>query len=362
MALIHRVDEKSKDTKALSSKEAPSNLEAVGPGEMLTSEKLELCVGNEVFLEVHFDELNRTRYRTYIRGWEEGKLIILEQPGSAGAALPRKAYPCAVRFFNQGEIWAFYTTILNTASRRVEGLVQVKWPSKVARVQVRRHERVDLNISCSVSLPAGGLMKGSLADLSAGGCSLSLNLQLSKGEQIKLSFSLPEGIMIDKHPAIVRNVADCKQDGYRYGCQFTDTETKDPYGIDYYVARKIAQERGELPPHPLIIVVSRNAEDAVNLQDALGPAGYEVVLAPGVFDLGYHMRASNPTALMLDAGGCDMPPLDVYKLVKKSSGAAALKVALYGGNDALHVQARSAGIALCLPDLAQPEKIKGLLE
>lgn len=333
-----------------------SNATAKGP-EHVCAMELQKClsVGMDVFLDPNPGHHNSKRYQAKVRGWETGRYMILGLAADASVPAVRNGKACVIRFMHEGEVWGFTAIFAEHVASGDYPLVQLYWPTEVARVQVRKHERVVIQTPCVVRLDGGASIQATISDLSGGGCSLLLDKEVAVGATLRLSFRMPDGGKVNERPVIVRNRKAVPGQGMKYGCQFQAAEDKD-HGIELFVARKIAVDRGESAPHPQILVLSRNESDVEAAQQALAGSPYEVVEAAGILDLGYRLRTCAASAILISFEQKELSAIEVLPLIRQSPGLEEIPLFMYGGSS-LHDQAVSMGATICLHDLSETGQI-----
>jgi hypothetical protein len=319
---------------------------------------LEACleVGLNVFLDTQPGSHNATRYPGFVRGWEKGSHIVLGL--QRGAVLPtvRKGKDCVVRFMHEGEVFGFTARFGDAMTDIDFPLLQLHWPHEIARLQVRKHERVPIHISCTLHLEGDQEESGTIGDLSGGGCSIVSSHELPVDTALRISFRMPEGAQVDRRPILIRNSSPIGTSGFKYGCQFQEEKEEDR-DIALFVARKIATDRGEEAPHPQVLVLSRDDEDVQTAQHALHNSLYEVVAASGILDLGHRLKTYNAVGILISHELKELSALDMLTLLKESTAFGEIPLFLYGGDQALRDQAMNKGAALCIEDLANANDI-----
>lgn len=331
---------------------------AMGSDQNACAMALERClkVGMEVFLDASPGSPNSKRFPARLRGWELGHYLLLGL--SAGNAMPvvRHGKECVIRFMHEGEVWGFSAIFAEQGLNGGFPLIQLYWPREVARVQVRKHERVAIQTPCAIALEDGDSLSATIDDLSGGGCSVLVGTELSVGAVLRLTFRMPDGGQVSNRPVIVRNRRPVPGQGIKYGCQFQAVDEKD-HGIQLFVARKIATERGESAPHPQILVLSRNELDVEMVQQSLANSSFEVIEAAGILDLGYRLHSCEAVGILISFEQRELSAIEVLPLIRQSPGMGEIPLFMYGGGTGLRDQALSMGATLCLNDLSEAPRI-----
>lgn len=337
-----------------------AKVSGAGPGASEDSRVLEgmLEVGGQVFLDSRPEGLPSSRQRAVIRGWEPGGYILVARDARRGSAYLRRDQPCVVRLFREGEIWGFHTQVLSNQVYANDRQIQVQWPDEIERIRIRNHDRVSLRAMCRASYPDGSFVEGDLLDLSAGGCRVLLHEDLVIGTPLYLSFALPAGNEVENRLATVRNRRPAPKAGVIYGFQFADIEDSERHGIDLFVARQLAGQRGEESPHPQVVLCSPNREDLRRLRGALQALGTEVIAAGTLLQLGRALDSGRTVALLVNTEQPRLPALEICLAVKEDVKTRDIPVIIYGGGAEADNQYRASGAYTCLAGL---EDLAGLL-
>lgn len=319
---------------------------------------LERClkVGMEVFLDASPGNPNSKRFPARLRGWELGHYLLLGLLPGGAVPVVRQGKECVIRFMHEGEVWGFSAIFAEQGLNAGFPLIQLYWPREVARVQVRKHERVAIQTPCTIELDNGTNCGATIDDLSGGGCSLLLDVEFAVGAILRLTFRMPDGGQVSRRPVVVRNRRSVPGQGIKYGCQFQAVDDKD-HGIQLFVARKIATERGESAPHPQVLVLSRNELDVEMVQQSLANSPFEVIEAAGILDLGYRLHSCEAVCILISFEQRELSAIEVLPLIRQSPGMGEIPLFMYGGGTGLRDQALSMGATLCLNDLSETSRI-----
>lgn len=324
---------------------------------MATSNGLEKClaVGLDVFLDAQPGQNNAPRYPGRIRGWDVGQYILFGLNRGARLPVVRRGAECVVRFMHDGEVWGFTAAVGEAIAQSDFPLIQLLWPTNVARIQVRKHERAPIHIPCTLHVGEDS-EDGSINDISSGGCNLLASRDLAVSDTMHLSFRMPDGGLVSRRPVIVRNRREDPSGDFSYGCQFQEEKEEDR-GIELFVKRKIAMDRGEAAPHPQLLVLSRNDDDVKTAQQGLKDSPYQAVAATGILDLGYRLRTCNAVGILISFEQKELSAIEIIPLISAAQDMEEVPLFLFGGGAELHAQATSAGAALCLNSLDQVQEV-----
>ncbi len=315
-------------------------------GEACSTSELvdQLEVGSPAFLDLNPNGDLDQRFRTVFQGWELGKYIVLKRPEACKALTMAKGRLCAVRFISNGDVWGFFASLRSELRPFTEDhTILVTWPKGARRLRVRRYERISLGIPCEVSFQNGGTEPGKIEDLSAGGCRVRVSRALELGDVAELTFEMPQTGEAMRRTVLIRNRSAGTDGIMQYGCQFQEEADDAQCGIEYYVARALADSRGEEPPHPPVFVLSSDKGDAVQVRHALRNTGYDIIAAGSVLNLGARMEHAKPVGLLISGALPDIEATAACRLVRRTEGYADLPVVIFGGDPSLERKAIAAG-------------------
>ncbi len=193
----------------------------------ISKEERFLDVGLILFMELKGGTTN-FRYKTTVVGWKTGGAIIIDAPLFNGAYINLSTgWDCIVRYIYRGEAFGFETKVLKSINDFDFPLIYLAYPKKIARISLRKHERVQTYIPVMMEIQIEGHpeeLEGHILDLSAGGCLLEFiandNLNLKLEDNAKVSFSLPwitdQAITIQ---SVIRRIQTIR-DNTKIGLQF----------------------------------------------------------------------------------------------------------------------------------------------
>lgn len=318
-------------------------------GDRVAGDALEqaLHVGLSAFLDMNPKTNSAQRYKTVVRGWEKGKYLMLDKPNIVGVF--RSKNPSALRFMQEGIVWGFYSRINQYLSDRSDRLLWVSWPDEVSRVRLRQHDRIRISAPCEIYLENCGPMRGVIQDLSGGGCCLRTNLSMIVSTRCEVSFTLPDGMQIERMPVMVRRVHPAGSAEFEYGCLFLDSAESERNGIGLFVVRMLSSGRHPEENLGRILLFSPSAEDGEAIQALTHRSEYRVAIATRLVDFFHHVAAFAPRAVILSAAQQELSAHEICRILKGTPGLETLPVIIYGGEPAESRQhAAAAGASLYL--------------
>lgn len=321
-----------------------------------------LSVGQAVVVDPDpQDEDKSLRFSAFIRGWMKDEYILLDTRMETNRSTTlNRGQLCVLRFIAEGVAYAFTARVTDLGAGAYYDYARIAWPTEVKRVSVRRHERVEVNIPCTVEVGGGAPIQGELLDLSVGGCRVVLPNSIGKGEKALLSFNLPDGGALSQLSGIVRNVVASKS-GHSVGFEFQDLSEDSNREIGFYVAAVLNRHRTPAQQRPWVLVVDPKPERVGPLKEALEQQGVTVITEDNAATGITRLAVSTPSVLLL---GYDQSPctgLEVCRVIRTAARFASLPVFVYGEDASkekdLLAQAEKAGATGAFPSISITEPI-----
>lgn len=295
--------------------------------------------------------------RAIIRGWQRGSYVLLDIPDDTGLGVgPRVGDRCKLRFLADGDACGLDATLIDLGSGSHFSYVRVAWPHAVTLTRVRRHQRVQVHIPCTVQIETGNPIEGEIHDISAGGCRVALDRALPQGSRISVSFTLP-GNAAPCSIAAETCAAGAFPGGAWLGCKFVDATEELRYAIDFFVATAAANLRAAPHHANRVLVVDPGLQQAATLKQALVSSGCDVTTAPNVVDAFFWLRAATPVVLVLHADPKPFRGIDVVTSLRAMPTFAGVSIVLYGGAPADRDAALAVGAAHYLTSSAQVQEL-----
>jgi hypothetical protein len=167
------------------------------------------------------------RYDVAVRGWDEGRFVLIDMPEGKGA---REAFKVGTEWVARsillGKAYGFKTEVTKTQFDP-KPLVFLRYPDSIEALAIRKHRRVSTFAIGSVSSVAADGEVGSsvecvVRDLSRGGCLVEADVDLSVGDKVALTFVLPNGARVENIPAEVRNIRPSEEKRFTGGVMFSE--------------------------------------------------------------------------------------------------------------------------------------------
>ena len=199
--------------------------------------QLEITIPTKAVLEI---EGLASAIKGELVGMDPGKYFI--------AKLPRidmnirgklqNGSPLIVKYLHKGSIFAFQAHILASTSKPSE-LCFITFPQIVSRHELRRHPRVECNLTGMLHLETGNL-NGIVADISLGGCCFAYQNQqgnhaaLKEGDQVSLTVCLTCIEELTRVPGVVKRVTR-KERTHFLGIEFQRLDQEQQFQIGQYI-------------------------------------------------------------------------------------------------------------------------------
>ena len=316
-----------------------------------------LDVGRPAVLSISAKRGGEATARAIIRGWQRGSYVLLDIPDETGlGAGPRVGDSCRLRFLAEGDACGLDATVIDLGSGSHFSFVKIAWPHNVTMTRVRKHQRVQVNLPCTVHLGAGDPIPGEIQDISAGGCRLAIDRPLPQRVQINVHFTLPGKTQELNQPAETC-ASGAFVGGAWIGCKFTDISEELRYDIDFFVATTAANLRIGSQSGNRILIIHTALAEVAPLRQALSTQGYDVTVAHNVLDGFFWLRASTPSVVMLHADLKPFRGLDILTSLRALPAFETLPVIIFGGTDADQSAALKAGASQYLVSSAQVQEL-----
>lgn len=293
-------------------------------------------VGSNVMVIIGLSRRNSSRYVTAMRGWRKGSHIILDRPKvSEGSFVAlQEGLRCTIQFIREGMACSFEAEVIDWDNRRFNPCVRFSWPTEVRSASFRRFDRVNVNMPCTL-LRDGVQSEGNLSDVSMGGGSVLVNRAFPAGTMIEMSFTLPDGCVVNQVKAVVRSV-HAKGALSIMGCEFLAEQEMVENDIAFYVMMALAALRGDAQGSTAglrVLVLEHEAARLLDIRQAFEKAGFGVFVAGNLVDGMYRLRLSGPAAVLINQGFADIAGVEVCRIIKRSPDFSQVPVYVFGGRE-----------------------------
>ncbi len=271
------------------------------------------------------------RFRTNIRGWSTGEYVLLDWPDDpAKSVLIRRHAQYLVRFLADGVACGFLASISESEVTR-RSHFRVTWPEQVETVRLRRHERMNLTTPCRAIFPDGDEVECELNDISVGGCRLSFDRPVEEGIELRLSFSLEQGLLMAGIRALVRSVC-VKGEITLAGCEFAGLDDRRRYDIEFYLAAAQGHSRKQERNAPHILICEHELEHLAVFREQFEQSGLNVATATNLIDAFYLLRLSPPDVLVLPMQIDGVSWLEICHIIRQNRNLSELVMVLWVSN------------------------------
>ena len=320
-------------------------------------------VGETVVLHLEPTAKEGRRCRSSIRGWLKDCYVILDKPTTEKGTMfsLERDRICVVRFVSQGQACGFDTTVLGSGGT-IQPIFFISWPKHIEHISVRKHDRMDVRIPCSMMSQSGITSAGEIQDLSSAGCKILAREEAPVGAHFRVSFLLPDQVSQCNLSFTVRKVEPAPN-GVFLGCLFDDTCAETREDIAFFVTATLDKNTSKEAEPLYVLMVDDQPSNFNFLQTALHERGYSIVAVSGAADAFFRMRARCPAAVLINQNQRHLPGLDMCRIIKTTRGMESLPLFLYGMEDTgIGKKASILGVEGYFPEIAlSTEKLADLL-
>lgn len=317
-----------------------------------------LKVGQSVIFYPEAQRQDGNRHETIVRGWQHGGYILLEvTPLPTRSIVFRENAECSLRFLKDGVACSMEASIIDWQVSRKKPTFTVSWPKSVRTASVRRNERVDVHIPCTMHFQDGET-EGAVQDLSVGGCGIISPKPCDRDTSIVVSVTLPDGVYVDKAPLIVRNVREVREirEGRFYlGCMLDNSNPLARASIEFYVTTSLLRARGLTDASPIILILDPDLQENDAIPQSLKQEGFEVHVRSNLIDGISCARLRLPAAMLVKNNWNTATALDFCRVLNTSPALETIPLIIYDAPDNAHAQLLEAGAESChatMPDIA----------
>lgn len=312
-----------------------------------------LSVGQMVLVKVDPDSSDPTRFTTELRGWQSGGYLLFDWPDDpAETGVPRPQHKLVVQFLAHGQACGFKTLVVASGTTTATQF-RTSWPQHVEVLALRKDERVNVDVTCTVHFSRDKTVEGRLLDISAGGCKICVSPDDGLIGDVSVDFTLEGGLACEKLPAVVRSVTTGTL-GSVLGCQFEGLPEVTRHDLQFYVATTVERMRDAKGDTQRVLIVEGDIAHLNQLRDALSISDVHIATASNIVDGFYRLRLRPPDMLVLSAAlqGLDME--SVCRVVRQTRGFENLPITVYGvTNSAAGERLQQAGATHVVGELLQ---------
>lgn len=321
-----------------------------------------LKVGQSAIFYPEEHRADGARHEVVIRGWEKDASILLEiTPVPTRTILFREGVQCSLRFLKGGVACALTSTIEDWEVSRKKPAFRISWPKGVRTAAVRRGERIDLELPCTLYFDDAEL-SASMRDISVGGCGIVSPRSAKKDQHLVVSTTLPDGVYIDHAPLRVRNVRDAQNGHYYLGCMLENPESFTRSSIEFFVTTTLVRGRGEELGGMSLLFIDPDLQDGTGLPQTLQGMGCTVQVRSNLIDGISCARLRIPTAIVLRHEWDRATAIEFCLLVRTSPAFARLPIFVYGASGEAENALRGAGATSVYPELPSAQSLFTTIE
>ena len=295
------------------------------------------------------------RYKAVVRGWYKPYYIIMDRPKFGGRLVHlQKNDSCVVRFLSEGKACGFNSTVMDFDNRVIGPTCLITWPKNIETLTFRRFKRLKVFAPCQFSIN-NAVHEGEVQDVSVSGCRVITPAQIAENSQIELTFTLPDGVPIEKIQATVRNV-QCKDGITLAGCEFTEGQQHLQSDIAFLTST-LLQRTGSGANARRVLIMDEDEARSAQLSKVFETRGWLVFTTSNSIEGLLRLRMIVPNALLISDSQKDLPGMQLLSLLKTTRGMETVPVFIYGGEESCRVPALTAGAAGFFTSNASIEQI-----
>jgi CheY-like chemotaxis protein len=314
-----------------------------------------LRVGQQVLIHFGARASDAVRHSTIVRGWVNRSYLMLDAPIVDGKAMPVVlGAPCVIRFLAEGTACGFSSSIVY--AKRNETIFRIAWPTDVEFAVVRKHERVNTTLRCTVHGVARGPYAAEMIDLSTGGCRVHSSASVDPGSMISLTIETGPDKTLGPIKTVVRNTL-VRGAGYSLGCQFEKLDETLRLEIEGLVTLRMQSMRANSESALRIILVGSNLLFIEAVRQVLVAAQCEVILAAGAIDAFHYLRSTHVNVLIAEWKQPDLPGSEICRVIRATKEFQELPVILFGGASGDKTSADNAGASRFFTAAAEPKDV-----
>ncbi len=191
--------------------------------------KLPLVIGQEMVIKSLLDSKSPHRAKSSLIGAKHGEFIIVDEPiiRISDHIVSIVEGPVHCWFLKDGTKYSFESTILKKLD---DGLTFLEYPKYFNVEHLRKHERVKVNLETRFTIEdRKEFHKGSILDISQGGCMLKTDgvVIIPEQSRLTLSFVLPNDRVVNNIEGVARHVTyNRMKQATEVGIQFTGPKSE----------------------------------------------------------------------------------------------------------------------------------------
>jgi len=197
-----------------------------------SKQKLPFAFGGSLILRPSTRDCKVQGIRSQVLGCRPERFIIVDASAFGRASFPVDEGPLLCVAIEEGTIYSFPSRLLKHIE---ENMALLEYPRKINQRKLRKHLRVKLNVEVKITLRdedrskfrnvedlMGKVLRGTIADISEGGCRIvARSFQSVQVQSLcSLDFVLPDGQQIEGLEAIVVASRHAGDHAYEMGLKF----------------------------------------------------------------------------------------------------------------------------------------------
>lgn len=287
-----------------------------------------LSVGTVVL--IHLGATQARRFKSVIRGWHRGAHISLDRPRASNGSfvMLQQGQSCTFQFLSDGQASSFSAHIQGWDNREQTPYLRVSWPTQLNQVSVRQHQRVEVDLACTVRLKSGSEQPARLTDLSHGGCALRVQGTVEKGETLYLRVERPD-LDIDGLRLSVKNARRQGMD-LLLGCAFLPDQPIALSEVGFFISSSLERLRSRERARRRVLIIDDQDHSAGQLQALLEGLDLDPLIAHSVVDGFHRLRMWSPNVVLIRDNRTDIDGAQLCALIHGTLGLEETPLVLFG--------------------------------
>lgn len=185
-------------------------------------------VGVPIFVE-HVQKKRRLRAQAQIVGWSENNIFIITLPADNRMLIVPTGAELIIRYLLDGTVYGFITRLLHKQHGPF-GMWMLEYPQVVEVKNLRRAPRIPLYLKVLTEDEE----EWDMLDISNFGAAMAAAESQFVGDEIRISFSLPDGAKVDDLECKIVRVLLSEAESI-VGVQFSETDADNLAKINAYI-------------------------------------------------------------------------------------------------------------------------------
>lgn len=281
---------------------------------------------------MRFGSTKIRQFRSVLRGWHTESHISFDRPKASNGtfAMIERGQKCTFQFLFNGQVHAFNSKVIDWDKGQNIPQVRVSWPSRIDSVNVRKHQRVNVNLMSMVKIGGREAQPAEVLDISRGGCALKLKSPVMKGDTVTIIIDRIN-IHIQDLRAEVKNIR-LKGSDLILGCSFIPNQTKQINEVSFLISSSLEVMR-DSSMEKKVLILDKNESSANQLQSLIYEHSLKVVVADSTIDAFHRIMTCSPGVILLRDNQDHVSANLIIKLLRENNALKKTPVILYDSKE-----------------------------